>query len=298
MADKLSNNNKNDSQEKENNLQEEPQIQLASSIHGVRYAVVKNQFRFAATDIASKFGYSSPITALKNCSQIFTDVNISGCKKTIDLTGVIELGKNAPVIPGEFVDALQEMVHNYDPKKVAEQQKATGQQKATEQENHTTETKTTKANNIDDNNIPSTKIPADMFSNLDPEEKPDFNDPAEAARAWAKQYEMRKEAEKKVLELKEVLGDGQYYKISHNIPWLYDIFNKNNKYLLSIVGGALTRMSRNMHVPVETCRAFGYSFTQTKRMYRVDVIEAMRQRLLDDDKWLAKHRRRHFVKII
>jgi hypothetical protein len=223
----------------------------ASSIHGVRYAIISGQYRFAAVDVARKFGYPNPYNALqKLCKKVYTDIFLSGCRETIDFDGMLALAQNAVNVSPEFVDALFSVV---------------------------------KQNKI----LPQ-----------DDDNSPDFNDPAAAERAWKKQCELRKAAEQKVQELKEILGDGREYKTVRSIPWLADVFDPSkSKYLIGIIGNLLAKLSIDMSLPMRKCLAFGYSNSDTRNMYHVDAIQKLYEQLaLDPDK-LAKYRRKHFIRM-
>jgi len=225
----------------------------AGSIMGVRYGVIKNQFRFAGVDVARKFGFSNPYYAVENCCKVYTDINLSKCKKTIDLVGIVSLARNSESVPRDFIDALNNIV----------------MEKSEEFQNYKAEVA------ID--------------------EHPDFTNPSAAARAWDQQHELYNEAKNLVNELKEILGDGEQYKIVKKIPWLYDLFNENNKSLNSVIGNYLSKLSLNMGRRVKKCRAFGYSESDTRTMYHVDVIGRAYEELTYDTTKFSRYRKKYFV---
>jgi len=71
-------------------------------------------------------------------------------------------------------------------------------------------------------------------------------------------------------EVKDVLGDGEVYKIVHNIPGVNEMF-KPSTQLWRRLGQALTRLSNRMGYPVEKRYAFGYS-QPALNAYHLDVI--------------------------
>ena len=80
------------------------------------------------------------------------------------------------------------------------------------------------------------------------------------------------ELKTEVSRLKELLGQGDEYKIVRAIPWFGEIFDETNRYAVSAVSGQLLRLSSQMNKPVRLCKAFGYHNTVQLNMYHKDVI--------------------------
>lgn len=111
------------------------------------------------------------------------------------------------------------------------------------------------------------------------EAQPDFNNPAEAARAWAAQYEMRKAAEAAVEKAEERLGDGREYKIVRAIPWINMFFNTDGNRIYGLLGLKLTHLSKKMGYKVHSCD-FGYpTKSRNLHMYHVHVIRELAREL-------------------
>ncbi len=221
----------------------------AKSIHGIRYCILESgEYRFSATDVATKFGFENSHKAVEElCETVYTDVLISGARYTISFDGMISLARHSTSLTEEFVDSLFKIT----------------------QENR-----------------------------LKIENQPNFDDPIAAEKSWRHQYELRKMAEAKVQELKEILGDGKQFKIVRAIPWVEDMFNTKNIYIYSVLGNLLSRLSQKMNKSVRECRAFGYSKSVTKKMYHIEVIETLRNQLETDPSRLEMYRRKHFVRIL
>ena len=80
---------------------------------------------------------------------------------------------------------------------------------------------------------------------------PDFTNPAEAARAWADEYEAKMLAQKQVKELAETveaqemaLGDHRNWKAVTAIPWLKEYFRDTKPSTCARIGKVLTMFSR------------------------------------------------------
>lgn len=80
---------------------------------------------------------------------------------------------------------------------------------------------------------------------------PDFTNPAQAARAWADEYEAKMLAQKKVKELAETveaqemaLGDHRDWKAVTAIPWLKEYFRDTKPSTCARIGKVLTMFSK------------------------------------------------------
>ena len=145
---------------------------------------------------------------------------------------------------------------------------------------------------------------------------PYFDDPAEAARAWANLYDQKKLAEaqrdeairtkaeigsrreatamntasclsKENARLNEAVGNGKHYKQVKAIPWIMDIFCPS-RGLWSVLGKHLKKKSETM----------GYEWIQiddssygTVNAYHVNVIAALHKQLMNDRNMLGKYRK-------
>ena len=147
---------------------------------------------------------------------------------------------------------------------------------------------------------------------------PNFNSPAEAARAWANEYEMRALAEsqrddairtkaeignrreatamatasvatRKVNALEDKLGFGKNYKQVKAIPWLLDEF-VDCRTMYQQVGKKLSALSNRMGFEVKTIPCPEYP--QGVKAYHVAVVNAFYQELQRDLNMLGKWRLR------
>ncbi|WP_440617461.1 Rha family transcriptional regulator [Cysteiniphilum sp. 6C5] len=145
---------------------------------------------------------------------------------------------------------------------------------------------------------------------------PNFDNPAEAARAWALQYEQNKRLEverneaittkawisdkktatamntasqmsKKVHQLENELGKGKHYKTVKAIHWLLDYFN-NTKAMYSVIGRNLSALSNRLGYECQTVANEEYG---TIKAYHVDVIEELKHQLDDDLNHLSAYRK-------
>lgn len=153
---------------------------------------------------------------------------------------------------------------------------------------------------------------------------PNFTNPAEAARAWALEYEEKQKAlamverknialeeiietrswiqNKKVAtamatasakareneKLKEQIGDSKTYKQVKAISWLSYFFDLKNAGVYIALGNQLKKMSDAMRYP---CRILEDSrYSQGVKAYHVDVIEALRLKLITDLNMMRKYR--------
>lgn len=144
---------------------------------------------------------------------------------------------------------------------------------------------------------------------------PDFSNPAEAARAWANEYEQKQlairqrdealrtkawistrsqatamatasAATRENNKLKNELGRGKDYKQVSAIPWLLDMFRESGG-MYSQVGRKLADLSRQMGIDFISVEDTRYG---TVKAYHVSVIEAFRLKLLQDKNMLGKYR--------
>ena len=147
---------------------------------------------------------------------------------------------------------------------------------------------------------------------------PNFNSPAEAARAWANEYEMRALAEsqrddairtkaeignrreatamatasvatRKVNALEDKLGFGKNYKQVKAIPWLLDEF-VDCRVMYQQVGKKLSSISQRMEFEVQSIPCPEYP--QGVKAYHVAVVNAFYQELHRDLNMLGKWRLR------
>lgn len=109
--------------------------------------------------------------------------------------------------------------------------------------------------------------------------QPNFNNHAEAAKAWAAEHEARLQAERNVEQYKELLGDGVEYKIVHAIPWLDEVFIEDRRNIMGPIALRLRRISQEMDLPIKQCKAFGYMDSLTRGMYHVKAIAELRREL-------------------
>lgn len=98
---------------------------------------------------------------------------------------------------------------------------------------------------------------------------PNFSNPAEAARAWADEYEAKQRAlavvehQKEVIEAQEIaLGDNRDWKAVTAIPWLKEYFVSTN---------------------VNVCRRIGMVLGMMSRVYGIEIRKA------EDDRWLLSY---------
>ncbi len=120
--------------------------------------------------------------------------------------------------------------------------------------------------------------------------QPQFASAEEAAKALATEKEARKQAERKLAEYKELLGDGEESKIVHAIPWLDEFFAESRSVIAGLLGACLARISREKELPIRRCPAFGYSSSISVGMYHVDAIKGLRRQLKKRKYLFANHR--------
>ena len=147
---------------------------------------------------------------------------------------------------------------------------------------------------------------------------PNFSSPAEAARAWANEYEMRALAEsqrddairtkteignrreatamatasvatRKVGALEDRLGFGKNYKQVKAIPWLLDEF-VDCRVMYQQVGKKMSALSHRMGFEVKTIPCPEYP--QGVKAYHVEVVNAFYEDLQRDLNMLGKWRLR------
>lgn len=132
---------------------------------------------------------------------------------------------------------------------------------------------------------------------------PDFTNPAEAARAWANEYEAKVQAlaeverqkavindQAQTIEAQEIaLGDNTNWKAVLGIPWLETYFIDKSTRVTSRIGKVLTAMSRALGVEKRLAEDDRWG---TVGVYHIDVIEEFRRRL-DNDPYILSDIRRH-----
>lgn len=152
---------------------------------------------------------------------------------------------------------------------------------------------------------------------------PDFSNPAEAARAWADQYEMALAAKKelaiaevekqhaidtkaeigsrreatamatasaavrKVNTLGNELGRGKEWRSTKAISWALHYF-ANSRGMWMVLGKKLASLSVEMGYEVRKVEDERYGNVNS---YHVDVIEKLRLRLVADDNMMGKYRK-------
>jgi len=145
---------------------------------------------------------------------------------------------------------------------------------------------------------------------------PNFSNPAEAARAWANEYEMKQLAERQRDEaiktkayisdkktatamattskysrenekLKTEIGDSKTYKQVKAIPWLKEFFNFKNLGIYGQVGKQLSRLSKNKGCEIVKIpnSEFGYV-----NAYHIDIIADLKYKLSDDLNMMKRFR--------
>ena len=144
---------------------------------------------------------------------------------------------------------------------------------------------------------------------------PNFSNPAEAARAWANEYEAKQLALKERDEairtkawigskreatamataskysrenekLKEQIGDGKNYKQVKAISWLKDYF-KLSRVAYQQIGKKLNKLSKSLGFAVKELEDSNYG---TIKSYNVEVIGAFRRALDNDLNMLRAYR--------
>ena len=145
---------------------------------------------------------------------------------------------------------------------------------------------------------------------------PDFTNPAEAARAFADQWEQRALAEKQRdhamatkaeisrrreatamntasrlskenTRLRDQVGDSKTWKQARAIPWLKDFFNLD-RTAYSQIGRRLTKESQALGIEPRTIE---HSKWGTVKTYHSDVIEHFKHKLISDLNLMRKYRK-------
>ena len=115
---------------------------------------------------------------------------------------------------------------------------------------------------------------------------PDFANPAEAARAWADEYEknlaltaanQQLTEEKEMLEI--VIGNAREWKAVTTIPWLKHYFIDTSPRTCAAIGKFLTSCSRMRGAEIKKSPDSRWGEVN---VYRTDIIDDM-ERLLDID---------------
>ena len=124
---------------------------------------------------------------------------------------------------------------------------------------------------------------------------PNFANPAEAARAWADEYEKRVAAQKvieeqaQIIEAQEIaLGDNRDWKAVTAIPWLKDVFADTSSTACSRIGKTLSAMSRRMGMEIRKAEDDRWG---TVNVYHITVINYFKQRLAADPSILCDIRK-------
>lgn len=124
---------------------------------------------------------------------------------------------------------------------------------------------------------------------------PNFTNPAEAARAWADEYEKRVAAQKvieeqaQIIEAQEIaLGDNRDWKAVTAIPWLKDVFADTSSTACSRIGKTLSAMSRRMGMEIRKAEDDRWG---TVNVYHITVINYFKQRLAADPSILCDIRK-------
>ncbi|MBR4604968.1 MAG: hypothetical protein IKO41_01900 [Lachnospiraceae bacterium] len=99
----------------------------SGTVRGIRWSLdVNGDYRFAALDIGGMFGMNMD-EIIKYCP-LYRDMNVGGCKNSIDFNGLITIGKNVILKDSEFLkgltDDLNEMVKETDFSELYEKEKA------------------------------------------------------------------------------------------------------------------------------------------------------------------------------
>lgn len=120
---------------------------------------------------------------------------------------------------------------------------------------------------------------------------PNFSNPAEAARAWADEYEKRVAAQKvieeqaQVIEAQEIaLGDNRDWKAVTAIPWLKDVFADTSAKACNRIGRTLAALSRRMGMEIRKAEDDRWG---TVNVYHITVINYFKQRLAADSSILC-----------
>lgn len=124
---------------------------------------------------------------------------------------------------------------------------------------------------------------------------PNFANPAEAARAWADEYEKRVAAQKVIeeqaqtIEAQEIaLGDNRDWKAVTAIPWLKDVFVDTSAKACSRIGKTLSALSRRMGMEIRKAEDDRWG---TVNVYHITVINYFKQRLDTDSNILCDIRK-------
>lgn len=124
---------------------------------------------------------------------------------------------------------------------------------------------------------------------------PNFANPAEAARAWADEYEKRKLAERTVeeqaltIEAQEIaLGDNRDWKAVTAIPWLNEVFADTSAKACNRIGRTLAALSRHMGMEIRKAEDDRWG---TVNVYHITVIDYFKQRLDADPSILCDIRK-------
>lgn len=125
---------------------------------------------------------------------------------------------------------------------------------------------------------------------------PNFSNPAEAARAWADEYEKRIEAERCATaaleqneQLRDIVGLATEWKQVMGIEWLSDYYDTTKESTYQQIGAHLSRLSRAMGQEIR--RAPHHKYPNGVGIYHISIIELFRQQTMNDPNCLAKYRK-------
>lgn len=124
---------------------------------------------------------------------------------------------------------------------------------------------------------------------------PDFANPAEAARAWADQYEknlalaaanQQLTEEKEILEI--VIGNAREWKAVTAIPWLKDYFRDTKPNTCASIGKFLAAQSRLHGAEIKEAPDSRWGKVN---VYRTDIIDELKAMLDANPRILAAYRK-------
>lgn len=125
---------------------------------------------------------------------------------------------------------------------------------------------------------------------------PDFTNPAEAARAWAEQYEKRQLAEKQAAEaeennviLREAIGCATEWKQAKAIKWIPEYYNLDNSSTWANIGKTLSKLSRAMGKEIRKVEDSAWG---TVNVYHISVVELFKRMTEENPDMLAEYRKK------
>lgn len=124
---------------------------------------------------------------------------------------------------------------------------------------------------------------------------PNFSNPAEAARAWADEYEAKQKAlalveeQKATIEAQEIaLGNNRDWKAVTAIPWLKEYFSDTSSRACSRIGKTLTALSRYQGMEIRKAEDDRWGMVN---VYHQDVIASFKMILDRNSSVLADLRK-------